>query len=235
MAIRKETVRYELNGTAFEAVAAWDDAADGPRPGVLIAPSFMDRTAFEEERAERLVALGYTAFVMDLYGAAVNPTGPEEAMAAMKPLNDDRRELGARMTAAWEQMRGLDAVDAARTAAIGFCFGGKAVLDLARTGAELAGVAPFHGIFDKPTHPTAERIAAKVLLLHGWDDPLATPDAVLALADELNGKGADWELVAYGHTQHGFTNPKRPEMYRAEADTRSWARLEDFLRELFPA
>jgi dienelactone hydrolase len=137
------------------------------------------------------------------------------------------------MTAALDRLRAAEGVDPARIAAIGFCFGGKAVLDLARTGAEIAGVATFHGIFDRPPFETAARIHPKLLVLHGWADPLATPEAVLGLADELDRAGADWELVAYGHTGHGFTNDGRPDMYRAQADTRSWTRLEDFLREVF--
>jgi dienelactone hydrolase len=130
-------------------------------------------------------------------------------------------------------MRALDVVDAGRTAAIGFCFGGKCVLDLARQGSDVLGVAAFHGIFDPPAIPVADRITAKVLALHGWDDDLARPEDVIAFAKEMTEKGAAWELDAYGHTEHGFTAKHRPQMYRPLADQRSWARLRDFLWELF--
>lgn len=233
MAIRKQTIDYRADGLSYEALAVWDEAIPGARPAVLIAPSFMGRTAFEDGKAEALAALGYVGFSIDIFGVDVRPADPEAAMAAMKPLNEDRVALAARMTAALDHVRGLEAVDATKVAAIGFCFGGKAVLDLARTGADIAGVATFHGIFDAPSHATAERIAARVLALHGWDDPLADPQAVIAFAAEMTAKTASWELVAYGHTAHGFTSRHRPDMYREEADHRSWTRLTDFLAELF--
>ncbi len=233
MATTTSTIAYEIGGTAFESLAVWDDAIAGPRPAVLIAPTFMGRTGFEEEKAARLAALGYVGVAMDLYGVDTRPTTMEDAAAAMGVLNDDRALLAARMAGTLGQMRRLAPVDATRTAAIGFCFGGKCVLDLARTGADIAGVATFHGIFDAPAMPGAARITAKVLALHGWDDPLAKPDDVVAFAAEMTAKAASWELVAYGHTEHGFTARHRPQMYRPEADARSWDRLAAFLAEVF--
>jgi dienelactone hydrolase len=137
------------------------------------------------------------------------------------------------MAAAVEQVRALPVTDRAKVAAIGFCFGGKCVLDLARSGADVAGVVAFHGIFDAPDIATAETISAKVLALHGWDDPLAKPDDVVALAAELTAKKADWQLHAYGHAQHGFTNYNRPDMFEEKADRRSWAAMTAFLEEIF--
>jgi dienelactone hydrolase len=231
--ILTRAVGYEVDGRAYEALAAWDDDDAGPRPGVLVAPTVMGRTAFEEERAEALAELGYVGFALDIYGADVRPAEMDEARGHMGALNADRALIATRMTAALTALRGLDEVEAARTAAIGYCFGGKCVLDLARTGSDVAGVATFHGLFDPPGVPVADRIPAKVLALHGWDDPLAKPEAMLALAAELTAKGAVWELDAYGHTEHGFTMPHRPQMHRPLADARSWARLKAFLRELF--
>ncbi len=233
MAIDRQTVGYEAGGKAYESLAVWDDAITGPRPAVLVAPTFMGRSAFEEGKAEKLAALGYVGFAVDIFGVDTRPSNLDEAMAAMTVLNGDRAKLAQVMTAALEQVQALDMVDAAQAAAIGFCFGGKCVLDLARTGAGLKGVVPFHGLFDAPPFETAPIIKAKVLALHGWDDPLAKPEAVLALAAELTAKKADWQLHAYGHTQHGFTNPNRPEMYRPDADRRSWQALENFLAEIF--
>lgn len=233
MAIEKQTVRYEVGGVAFEGVAMWDGAVSGPRPAVLVAPTFMDRSAFEEGKAEKLAALGYVGFAIDLFGVDVQPTNFDEAAAAMTVLNADRHALAARMLAALEQVRVLDATDAARVAAIGYCFGGKCVLDLARTGVDVKGVIAFHGLFDAPPFETAATIGAKVLALHGWDDPLAKPEAVIAFAAEMTAKKADWQLHAYGHTQHGFTNYNRREMYQPDADRRSWQAMENFLSEIF--
>jgi dienelactone hydrolase len=233
MAIVKRPVRYEVGGRDYESLAVWEEDGPAKRPAVLVAPTFMGRSAFEEGKAETLAALGLVGFVIDIFGTHVKPTNAEGATAAMQALNDDRRALAAMMTAALDQARGLDVVDAAKVAAIGFCFGGKCALDLARTGADLKGVATFHGIFDKPPFETAAAIPAKVLALHGWDDPLAKPDDVVAFAAEMTEKKADWQLHAYGHTEHGFTARHRPQMYRPDADRRSWQALENFLGELF--
>jgi dienelactone hydrolase len=232
MAIIRHSIPYEIDGTAFESLAVWDGAVPAPRPAVLIAPTFMGRTANEDDKAARLAALGYVGFAMDLYGVATKPAGPDEASAAMATLDGDRARLAARMVATLAQMRRIEGVDAVRTAAIGFCFGGKCVLDLARTGADVAGVATFHGIFDAPTGAATGPIAARILAMHGWDDPLAPPEALLAFAAEMTARAASWELVAYGHTEHGFTANHRPQMYRPEADARSSARLVDFLGEV---
>ena len=132
MAIVKQTVRYEVGGVAFESLAVWDDGLSGPRPAVVIAPTFMDRSAFEDGKAEKLAALGYVGFAIDLFGVDVQPANFEEAGAAMTVLNADRHAVAARMLAAVEQVRALDVTDRARVAAIGFCFGGKCALDLAQ-------------------------------------------------------------------------------------------------------
>lgn len=232
MAITRQAVRYDIGGKTYESLAVWDDAVAGRRPVVLVAPTFMGRSAFEEGKAERLAGLGYAALAVDIYGVDAKPANLDEAPAAMQRVNSDRAGLAAMMQAALEAARGLEVADAGRSAAIGFCFGGKCVLDLARQGADLKGVVTFHGIFDSPGIPVAETVPAKILALHGWDDPLAKPEAVIAFAAEMTGKKADWQLHAYGHTEHGFTNPGRPQMYRPDADRRSWQAMENFLGEV---
>ena len=232
MAITRQAVRYDIGGKTYESLAVWDDAVAGRRPVVLVAPTFMGRSAFEEGKAERLAGLGYAALAVDIYGVDAKPANLDEAPAAMQRVNSDRAGLAAMMQAALEAARGLEVADAGRSAAIGFCFGGKCVLDLARQGADLKGVVTFHGIFDSPGIPVAETVPAKILALHGWDDPLAKPEAVIAFAAEMTGKNADWQLHAYGQTEHGFTNPGRPQMYRPDADRRSWQAMENFLGEV---
>jgi dienelactone hydrolase len=233
VAITKQAVRYDIGGKSHESLAVWDENGLGQRPAVLIAPTFMGRSAFEEGKAEVFATLGFVGFVIDIFGIEVKPTNAEEATTAMQVLNDDRKGLAAVMTAALDQACALDVVDASKVAAIGFCFGGKCVLDLARTGADLKGVATFHGIFDRPPFESAATIPAKILALHGWDDPLAKPEDVIAFAAEMTDRRADWQLHAYGHTRHGFTAKHRPQMYDETADRRSWQALETFLSELF--
>ena len=156
----------------------------------------------------------------------------------MDALRDDRPELQARLEAGLTCLREQPEVDAAKTAAIGFCFGGLSVLDLARTGADVAGVVSLHGIFVPPGNTAGNRMRAKVLALHGWEDPLATPEEVTGLATELTAMGADWQIHAYGNTTHAFTNPAADDreggkQYNAAADQRSWKATENFLAELF--
>ena len=154
----------------------------------------------------------------------------------MKPLRDDRPLLQARMLHLLEIVRGLPEVDGARVAAIGFCFGGLCVLDLARTGADVKGVASFHGLFTPPPNLPEPRIGARVAVYHGWEDALALPEDVVALGRELSGAGCDWQIHCFGGAVHGFTHARPPEEgipFNALADKRSWRAVEDFLAECF--
>ena len=156
----------------------------------------------------------------------------------MDALRADRPGLQTRLLAALGALREQPEVEASAVAAIGFCFGGLCVLDIARTGEDIAGVASFHGILNAPGNTEGNAITAKVLVLHGWDDPMATPDQVVALAAELTAMGADWHLHGFGNTMHAFTNPAAHEpeagkQFSESADRRSWAALERFLVELF--
>jgi len=233
MPIASKTLRHQHCGAAFEAFAAWDDADARPRPIVLVAGTFMGRTGFEDEKARKLAALGYVGVAIDLYGIGRWPADAEQARAEMDALNADRGLLQARLLAALENARALGIpADPAQVAAIGFCFGGKCVLDLARSGADLAGVVSFHGLYDPPGFANRP-IGAKILVLHGWEDPLAPPESVLGLARELTEARADWQIHAYGHAVHAFTNPAREGMYSPLADARSWHAMRSFLGELF--
>lgn len=238
MSIQTRNVEYEHDGVVLEGRLAWDDAAAGPRPGVMVAHAWAGRSDFEDGRAGRLAELGYAGFALDLYGKGVRGSTQEENAALMQPFLEDRAKLQSRLLRSLNTMRDQAEVDAGKVAAIGFCFGGLCVLDLARTGEDMAGVASFHGLFGSPGNSEGNVVRAKVLALHGWDDPMATPDQVLALAKELSAMGADWQLHAYGNTMHAFTNPQANDpafgtVYSSGADRRSWAALENFLTELF--
>ncbi len=238
MAIQTRQVEYRDHAIELEAYMAYDDASSDRRPGVLISHAWAGRGEFEENKAEMLAELGYVGFALDLYGKGVQGSNPEQNQALMQPLLDDRAALQRRMQLALEVCRRQKEVDGERVAAMGFCFGGLCVLDLARTGADILGAASFHGLFGSPGNTGDNKISAKVLVMHGWDDPMATPDQVLSLADELSTMGADWQMHAYGNTQHAFSNPAAddPDMgtvYNADADRRSWQSLQLFLAEIF--
>lgn len=237
MSIVTEALRYTHNGKEFEGHLAYDDAVSGPRPLVTVSHAWSGRTAFENDKAEKLAALGYAGLAIDVYGAGVVGGSVEENTALMTPLLEDRAELLARLRAGVAAGSAHDAVDGSRVASIGYCFGGLCALDLGRSGDDLAGVVSFHGLFAPPSWPV-EKINAKVLVLHGWDDPMAKPDTVLGLSEELSKAGADWQLVAYGNTLHAFTNPEANDpdfgtVYDAHADRRSWQALTNFLSEIF--
>jgi dienelactone hydrolase len=233
MAVEVRAVGVDHDGTALEGLLV--HAGDGrARPTVILFPTVMGRSDLELSFARRLVELGYTVFVADLYGTIGAPQ--EECRALMMELRGDRAKLQDRMLAVLDRVRGLGEVETGRVAAIGYCFGGLCALDLARTGADVRGVASFHGLFDPPGNRDGTRITAKVIAFHGWDDPLATPDTVVALAAELTAAGADWQIHGYGNTRHGFTNPnannpERGVIYDETAARRSWTALEDFLAE----
>lgn len=231
-----EAIRYRAGALDCEAYVA-RPTGPGPHPAVLIAPTIRGPTDLERQVATRLAALGYVGAVIDVYGADKRDMAPDVARAEMNALLADRATLRARLLAALGFVRGLDGVDSARVAAIGYCFGGLCALDIARTGtADVLGVASFHGIFAPPRLGPQPPIAAKVLVLHGWDDPLAKPDEVVALAAELTDAGADWQIHAYGHVGHAFTNPaaSAPGLaYDAAADRRSFAALRSYLEGLF--
>jgi dienelactone hydrolase len=238
MTIQTRLVEYRHNDLTLEGLLAWDDALDSPRPAVAISHTWAGRSPFEEEKAVALARQGYVGFAIDMYGKGVLGSTPEENSALMTPLMEDRALLQARIARAVDVLRAQAEVDPARVAAMGFCFGGLCVLDLARSGTDVAGVASFHGLFGAPGNTAGTRISARVLCLHGYDDPMAPPEAMLALAAELSEAGADWQIHAYGGTVHAFTNPaaNNPGMgtvYNPSADRRSAAALQDFLQEVF--
>lgn len=237
MSILCRPVEYAHQGTVLEGFMAWDDAATAPRPAVLVSHAWVGRDEFACIKARALAELGYVGFALDMYGKGVLGRTVEENARLMKPFMDDRALLQTRITAALSAVRRQPEVDASRIAAIGFCFGGLCVLDLARTGADLRGVVSFHGLLTPPGNIPRPTIRSKVLVLHGFDDPMAPPEQVLALAKELTDAGCDWQVHAYGGTVHAFTNPVANDpafgtVYSATADRRSWLSMRNFLEEV---
>lgn len=238
MAVQRRTHVHDGPGGRFEGVVAWDDAIAGPRPGVMVIPNVLGQKEADNRKAEDLAALGYVGFAIDVFGQGRRATREMADPAQfMNELNADRGLLRDRLHAALAELKAFDTVDAARTAAIGFCFGGKCVLDLVRSGADFLGGVSFHGVYDRPDYANVTPMRARLLLCHGWDDPLAPPAAMVALGQELTEGGADWQLNAYGHAGHAFTDPsatgQRPGIaYEERADRRSWAAMRGFLAEL---
>lgn len=237
--IRFEPVEYRQGDTVLEGLAVYDDAVSGRRPGVLIAHQWKGLTQYERTRAEMLAKLGYNVLAVDIYGKGIRPQSMAEAAAQAGKYKGDRALLKARIRAGLEQLRTNQRTDPARIAAIGYCFGGTTVLELARSGAELGGVVSFHGGLGTPTPTEAKNIKCKVLALHGADDPHVPPAEVQAFEEEMRRGGVDWQLVAYGGAVHSFTDwnagndNSKGAAYNEKADKRSWQAMRDFLAEVF--
>ena len=235
--IKERLVEYQHNGTILEGLLAYDDSTAGARPGILVSHAWGGRGEFECNKARALAELGYAGFALDLYGKGVLGSNPEENTRLMTPFLEDRALLQARLTLALETMQSQEEVDSDNCAAIGFCFGGLCVLDLARIGTNIKGVISFHGLFTPPGNTGGTNIKARVLALHGNEDPMVPVDAVTGLENELTAAGADWQIHVYGNTKHAFTNPEAnmPDMgllYNADADRRSWQTMKNFLGEV---
>ena len=227
-------IEYEVDGTIF---AGQLHAGDGPRPAVAVCHAWGGRDAFACDVAGRLAGLGYAGFAMDVYGKGVRGGTVAENQALMTPLVEDRARLGRRLAAGIEALRAQPEVDATRVAAIGYCFGGLCVLDLARAGADLRGVVSFHGLLIPAEGLPDRPVRSPVLVLHGHDDPMVPPEQVLAFEREMSAAGADWQLHAYGGAVHAFTNPDARDRaagaaHDAAADRRSWQAMRNFLEEV---
>lgn len=237
MAIRERLIEYRDGPTLLEGFFCHDDSRPGPLPGLLISHDWHGRGEFAERKARRLAWHGFATFALDMFGKGRRGTTTAECSALITPLVQDRALLARRIGAALAAIEGLPEVDARRIGAMGFCFGGMCVLDLARSGADLRGVVSVHGLLKPTGLPSQGKVRSKVLMLHGYDDPMAPPEDVLAIAKELTAAGADWQIHAYGNTRHAFTNPQAndPELgllYSEAADRRSWQAVLQFFEEV---
>lgn len=236
--IKKETLEYGSAGKKFIGKICFDDEITTPKPGVLVAHTIRGCTDFEVEKAVELAKLGYVGLAIDMYGDGRNSENSDEARPWMNELNDDRQLLLTRIVLAFETLKNHEQVDKEKTGAIGFCFGGKCVLDLARSGVEIDGVVSFHGVYDKPSIVYDTPIKSSVLVLHGWEDPLNPPLQTVELAEELTLREADWQILSFGQTGHAFTNPKAnsPEQglaYNKLSNERAWSAMKYFFEEMF--
>jgi dienelactone hydrolase len=232
------TVEYQAGDAVLEGLISYDTAGPARKPGVLVVHDWMGVGPYVRRRAEQLAALGYVAFAADVYGKGVRPANAKEAGEQAGKFRGDRPLLRARVTAALAELRRRPNVLTGKVAAIGYCFGGTAALELARSGADLAGVVSFHGGLDSSTPADAKNIKAKVLALHGADDPYVPAAQVQAFEEEMRGGGVDWQLVKYSGAVHAFTQAEagsdnsKGAAYNASADRRSWVAMQDFFAEV---
>jgi dienelactone hydrolase len=237
-AIHTEMIDYKQGDTALEGYLAYDDSISGKRPGVLVVHQWLGLTGYEKHRAEQLAALGYVAFCADIYGKDKQPKNVQEAGALAGKYKSDRALLRARVNAALDVLEKNELVDTRRIAAIGYCFGGTTVIELARSGAELNGVVSFHGGLDSPTPADGKNIKCKVLALAGADDPFQKPEDLTAFESEMRDSKVDWQIVFYGGAVHAFTQPdpgfvNAGAKYNEKADKRSWEAMKTFFAEIF--
>jgi dienelactone hydrolase len=224
-------VPYEHDGSPMEGYLALDETHEGLRPGVLIVHDWGGIAEYTQVRAQMLARLGYVAFAADIYGAGVRPQGEDAPTEAGKYYSNPEL-LRARVEAGYRELRANPEVDPDRIVVIGYCFGGWAALEFARTGADLRGVVSFHGGLAAHDPSDADAIRASLLILTGGSDPVVPEEAVVAFTNELRAAArVDWEVITYSGAPHAFTLPEAPD-YRPLADARSWRRFVDFLEEV---
>ena len=232
-----QTVEYKHGDTVCQGYLSYDDTVKGKRPAILIVHDWMGVSDYQKMRAEQLAALGYVALAADVYGKGVRPANRDEASAQAGKFYKDRALLRARVRAGLDYLAGQPQADATRLAAIGYCFGGAGALELARSGAPLRAAVTFHGSLSAADTSDAKNIKAKVLVLHGADDPFVKQDEVQAFMNEMRSGHVDWQLVQYSGAVHSFTDKRAGDdnskgaAYNEAADRRSWRAMRDFLEE----
>lgn len=233
-----KNIEYKQGDQILEGFLAYDDAIKGKMPGVLVIHEWWGLNDFAREKAKELARMGYVAFAVDMYGrdkVTSDPAQAAEWASAVrgKPLMRERAAAGL------EVLRNQKMTDKNKIAAIGFCFGGTGVLELAYSGADIAGVVSFHGGITSPKPEVPDRIKAKILVLHGAIDPHVTKESIAAFRDSMEKAGADWQMVCFGGAVHSFTNPAsgndktRGVAYNEKAARRSWKYMKDFFDEIF--
>lgn len=237
--MKTEDISYRDGALNMSGYAAYDDTKTGKRPGVLVVHEAWGLGEHVMERAKMLAKMGYVALAADMYGDRKQIGTMDEVMKVVGDLRANPQKLRSRARAALAALAALPQTDASRLGGIGFCFGGTTVLELARDGADLAGVVSFHGGLETQAPAEAGKVKASVLVCTGADDPMIPPAQVNAFEDEMRKAGADWQVISYGGTVHSFTNPRADGsiapgiLYNKSADHRSWAAMTAFFGEVF--
>ena len=235
----KTDIEYTDGDTKLKGYLVYDDVTRHQRPGVLVVHNWMGLTDQTKSRADMLALMGYVAFAADIYGEGIRPKNMDEASKLATQYKSDRKTFRSRLNAAFEQLKSQKNVNTSKLAAIGYCFGGTGVIELARAGASAKGVVSFHGGLDSPTPDDGKNIKAKVLALHGADDPFVKKEDLEAFENEMRKYKVDWQLIKYGNSVHSFTEKtagndnSKGAAYNALADARSWQDMKTFFGEIF--
>lgn len=241
-AVQGREVSYQANGTTLKGYIAYDDAVKGRRPAVLVVHEWWGHNAYARKRADMLAEAGYTALAVDMYGDGKQANHPDDAGKFATEVSKNMPMAKARFEAGMRLLRKQKTVDGKRMAAIGYCFGGGVVLNMARMGEDLKGVASFHGSLGSDTPAQPGQIKARIVSFTGEDDPMIGADKVAAFKQEMENAKANFRVVTYPGVKHSFTNPDADELgkkfnlplaYNAEADKDSWQQALVFLREVF--
>ena len=240
--VQGREITYTVDGTTLHGYFAYDDAWRSAKPGVLVVHEWWGHNDYARERARQLAAMGYAAFSMDLYGNGKTAQHPKDANKFMTAAWSNPANIKARFEAAERQLKAQPETRNQKVAAIGYCFGGGVVLEMARQGASLAGVASFHGSLAPKTRAVAGVVKTPILIAHGAADTLIEPAHVSDFHQEMSDAGVAYQFISYPGVKHAFTNPAADEFarmfdmplaYDAHADADSWAQLEGFLRRVF--
>jgi dienelactone hydrolase len=237
--ISTKTVPYQHEGVQLEGYLAYDDSISGKRPGVLVVHEWWGLNDYVRKRVEQLAALGYVAFAADMYGKGKVTEHPKQAAEWAEQLRSNIDLWQRRALAGLEVLKKEPGVDTGRIAAIGYCFGGSTVQQLAYSGADLKGVVSFHGSLVVPTDEQVKKVKASILICHGAADPFVKFDTLQQYISTMQKSGLDWLMIIYGGAKHSFTNPNADKMgmdalkYNKLADHRSWRHMKDFLDEIF--
>lgn len=229
---------YRDKQTELEGFIAYDEKLPGKRPAIVLCHAWHGRDDFVCEKAEEMANLGYVGFALDVYGKGVFGKSKEECTVLMDPFLHDRRFLQKRLLSALDAVRSFQFVDPTNIIVMGFCFGGLCALDIARSGTDVKGAISVHGLLNAPEDINKASIKAKILVLHGHDDPLVPPEQVSAFENEMTVAKVDWQLHTYGNTMHAFTNPIANDpgfgtVYNPIAARRAWHSIYSFFDEMF--
>jgi dienelactone hydrolase len=237
--VKTRVIDYSQGGTPLQGFLAWDDSAQGKRPGVLVIHEWWGQNQHARNQAVRLAKAGYVGFALDMYGKGKVTTHPQDAQAFMQEAKKDPAVVRARFDAAMALLKAQPQVDPARIGAVGYCFGGGVALEMARASADLDAVATFHAAIPSPDEPVRGKVKPRILISTGGADPMVPKQRVDAFAKELKDAGANVTVTTYPGAKHGFTNPDADKAgmdglaYDEGADRKSWEAAMRMFREVF--